>query len=108
RRLRDPSGARRRGALVPLSDGAERAVTPAREPRLSAPEHANAELALAVFASAHDTHAVDGETRSARFRRFRAAFDGRAYLRGLAAAGFRWLPGTGPAFPFRLPVLPHL
>jgi len=60
------------------------------------------ELALAVFASAHDAHAVQAETRSARFARFRAGFDAAGFLRTLAVAGFAWLPRSDPAFPPRL------
>jgi DNA processing protein len=47
-------------------------------------------------------HAVDGETRSVRFARFRSAFDPAAYLRDLERDGFRWLPRTGVGFPTRL------
>jgi len=59
-------------------------------------------LALAVFASAQGAHAVESETRSVRFARFHAGFDGAAYLRDLARAGFGWLPRTDPGFPPRL------
>ena len=60
------------------------------------------ELALAVFAAVHDAHATDGETRSARFARFAAAFDTRAYLQELERQGLRWLARSGPGFPERL------
>jgi DNA processing protein len=60
------------------------------------------ELALAVFAAAHDAHAAEGEARSARFARFRDSFDAAAYLQVLERGGTRWLPRGDPRFPRRL------
>jgi DNA processing protein len=60
------------------------------------------ELALAVFAAAHDAHAVEGETRTARFARFRTTFDADAYVSALGRDGFRWLPRTAESFPSQL------
>jgi DNA processing protein len=60
------------------------------------------ELVLAAFAAAHDTHAADHETRSARFARFESSFDADAYVRGLGERGLRWLARSDPAFPDRL------
>jgi DNA processing protein len=57
------------------------------------------ELVLAAFAAAHDAHAVERETRTARFAAFSAAFDERAYRRTLANAGIRWLARSDPEFP---------
>ena len=60
------------------------------------------ELALAVFAATRDEHAVERETRSHRFARFAAGFDGVAYVSELAQAGIRWLARSHDAFPPRL------
>jgi DNA processing protein len=60
------------------------------------------ELALAVFAAAHDEHASERESRSRRFARFRASFDATAYLQGLDAKGLRWLSREDGLFPRRL------
>jgi DNA processing protein len=60
------------------------------------------ELALAVFAAMRDEHAVDRETRSHRFARFAASFDGASYISELARAGIRWLARSDDAFPPRL------
>jgi predicted Rossmann fold nucleotide-binding protein DprA/Smf involved in DNA uptake len=56
------------------------------------------ELALAVFASETCTHLVrppGGE----RWRAFERRFDERVCLKRLAAAGYRLLPRSAPAFP---------
>jgi DNA processing protein len=57
------------------------------------------ELALAAFAAARDAHAVDAEAATDRFARFEAAFDAPAFTTALAAAGYRWLARSDPAFP---------
>jgi DNA processing protein len=57
------------------------------------------ELALAAFAAARDAHAADRESRTSRFAAFAAAFDERAYRRGLDEAGIRWLARSDAAFP---------
>jgi DNA processing protein len=57
------------------------------------------ELTLAAFAAAHDVHAADRETRTARFERFAASFDASAFLVGLAEGGVRWLARSDVAFP---------
>ena len=54
------------------------------------------ELALASFAAATESHLV-AEPRSARFARFRAAFDGAAEQQRLAALGYRFLARTPTA-----------
>jgi DNA processing protein len=59
-------------------------------------------LALAVFAASRDAHASEAETRSKRFARFRASFDGAAYLRQLDEQGIRWISRRDAAFPARL------
>lgn len=59
------------------------------------------ELALAAFAAESGTHVVD-VPRSTRFARFRAQFDGRAYLAEIERRGFRWLPRSSPEFPHLL------
>ena len=59
------------------------------------------ELALAAFAADTGGHVVD-EPRDARYRRFRAGFDGWTFLERLAAAGLRWLSRSDPAFPHSL------
>ena len=56
------------------------------------------ELALAAFAAETDGHVVD-VPRTARFARFRGAFDARAYLADLERRGFRWVSRTSPDFP---------
>ena len=56
------------------------------------------ELALAAFAAATESHLVD-EPRNVRFARFKATFDVAAELRRLAAAGYRFLARSDPAFP---------
>jgi len=60
------------------------------------------DLALAMFAAAHDAHASERERRSARFEQFLGTFDEQTELRRLAAAGLRWLPRTDSGFPRRL------
>jgi DNA processing protein len=57
------------------------------------------ELALAVFAASRDEHAVERETRSQRFLRFRESFDSRAFLARLERAGIRWLARSDLRFP---------
>ena len=59
------------------------------------------ELALAAFAAETGGHVVS-EPREARFRRFRSAFDERAFRERLAAAGVRWLARSDRAFPSAL------
>lgn len=59
------------------------------------------ELATAVFAAQSDVHLVDAP-RSARFASFCARFDPAAYVRELAARGYRWVARSDPAFPSRL------
>lgn len=59
------------------------------------------ELAVAVFAARTDAHLLD-EPRSARFERFRAAFDEPRLLADLEARGMRWVARRNPAFPARL------
>ena len=56
------------------------------------------ELALAAFAAETGDHVIR-EPKDARFRHFAERFDERAYTRGLAAAGIRWLARSDPAFP---------
>jgi DNA processing protein len=56
------------------------------------------ELALAAFAAANDAHHVD-EPRSARFARFREAFDERAALERLRERGLRFVGRSEPGFP---------
>jgi DNA processing protein len=56
------------------------------------------ELALAAFASERGEHLV-AAPRNARFTAFLRSFDEVAYVRKLAAAGLRWLPRSGAAFP---------
>ena len=56
------------------------------------------ELALASFAAATESHLV-AEPRSARFARFRAAFDGAAERQRLAALGYRFLARSADGFP---------
>jgi DNA processing protein len=56
------------------------------------------ELALASFAAADDAHHVD-EPRTARFARFRAAFDERAALERLREQGLRFLGRSASRFP---------
>jgi DNA processing protein len=60
------------------------------------------ELALAVFAASRDAHASEGESRSARFARFAAAFDGAAYIRDLDRQRLRWVARSAAEFPERL------
>jgi len=59
------------------------------------------DLATAVFAGRTDAHLVDAP-RSARFAAFQATFDEAAYLRELAARGYRWVGRGDAAFPSRL------
>lgn len=59
------------------------------------------ELAIAMFAAATESHLLD-EPRSARFERFRADFDERRVLAGLAQREIRWVPRSSPDFPARL------
>ena len=56
------------------------------------------ELALASFAAANDAHHVD-EPRTARFARFRDAFDERAALERLHEQGLRFVGRSDPRFP---------
>ena len=56
------------------------------------------ELAIAMFAAATESHLLD-EPRSARFERFRADFDERRVLAGLAQREIRWVPRSSPDFP---------
>lgn len=56
------------------------------------------ELALALFAAATDSHLVE-EPRAARYAAFRDGLDERAERERLAAAGFRFLARSDPAFP---------
>ncbi|MBA2332090.1 MAG: DNA-protecting protein DprA [Actinobacteria bacterium] len=56
------------------------------------------ELALASFAAATESHLI-AEPRSARFARFRAAFDAAAELRRLEACGYRFLARSDSSFP---------
>jgi DNA processing protein len=56
------------------------------------------ELAIAAFAAASDAHLLDAP-RTRRFELFRRSFDEAAYLRDLAAHGFRWLARSDGAFP---------
>ncbi len=56
------------------------------------------ELALASFAAATESHLV-AEPRSARFARFRAAFDAAAERQRLAALGYRFLARSADGFP---------
>jgi DNA processing protein len=56
------------------------------------------ELALAAFASERGEHLV-AVPRSARFTAYLRSFDEAAYVRGLAAAGLRWLARSDAAFP---------
>jgi DNA processing protein len=56
------------------------------------------ELALAAFAAANDAHHVD-EPRSARFARFRDAFDERAALERLRERGLRFVGRSDSGFP---------
>lgn len=60
------------------------------------------DLALAVFAASRDEHAVERETRSQRFARFSASFDGAAYLAELKGSGIRWVGRRDEPFPQRL------
>jgi DNA processing protein len=56
------------------------------------------ELALAAFAAANDAHHVD-EPRSARFARFREAFDEAAALERLRERGLRFIGRSDAGFP---------
>jgi len=58
----------------------------------------SAELALAAFAAATESHLVD-EPRSVRFARFKASFDGAAALERLRVAGYRFLARSDVDFP---------
>jgi len=60
------------------------------------------ELALTVFAASRDAHASEGESRSARFARFAAAFDRAAYIRDLDRQRLRWVARSAAEFPERL------
>jgi DNA processing protein len=56
------------------------------------------ELAVAVFAAETGSHLVS-EPREARFRRFAASFDERAYTAELAGRRIRWVPRSSDSFP---------
>ncbi|HXH89177.1 MAG TPA: DNA-processing protein DprA [Gaiellaceae bacterium] len=58
----------------------------------------SAELTLAAFAAATESHLVD-EPRSVRFARFKASFDGAAALERLRVAGYRFLARSDVDFP---------
>jgi DNA processing protein len=60
------------------------------------------ELALAAFAAARETHAVDGLRRTLEFAVFADTFDEAAYRRGLEQAGLRFIGRTDHAFPPQL------
>jgi DNA processing protein len=59
------------------------------------------ELATAVFAAQSGSHLVD-VPRTTRFAAFLRGFDEAAYREDLAGRGFRWVPRSASAFPFRL------
>jgi DNA processing protein len=55
-----------------------------------------------VYAAGRDAHATDRDARTRPYAAFEAAFDARAYLRSLAARGYRWLGRSDAGFPPRL------
>ncbi len=69
-----------------------------RSPTVPRTSSGVSELALAVFCSQTGTHLVE-PPRDGRWRAFLDGFDERAYLAGLAALGYRFLPRSDPAFP---------
>ena len=73
----------RRGAFLPLADGAGNAMN---------------ELALAAFAAETGEHVVK-EPRERRFERFRRGFDAGGYLESLATRGFRFVGRTDADYP---------
>lgn len=56
------------------------------------------ELTVAAWAAETRTHVIT-EPRGAAYAAFRAAFDERAYLRGLERRGFRWLGRSDADYP---------
>ena len=75
--------ARRRGARLPLAEGARGVMD---------------ELALASFAAATESHLVARAAQRA-VRALRAAFDGAAEYSGFAALGYRFLAGRSDRLP---------
>src|SRR5579875_1567790 len=80
------------------ASGCEPSMWRKRSPTVPRTSSGVSELALAVFCSQTGTHLVE-PPRDGRWRAFLDGFDERAYLAGLAALGYRFLPRSDPAFP---------